>query len=816
MQAPFICEIALLSAAAPNSVVQTNSLVSDSHFALPRIDDKPALDGKATARIHASGGTSMRNLSRDVCRIAFVAMTIFTSLATNSDAATDLIPPTFPDLKRRWDTGRYDNDNVTSLSKIRLSYDIAAEQSYIIYHNNWQVIGTIQGLGLAYGGFNEFGPFTEGVHTFFMSATSPLGWTGYSPTLTVTIDTTAPATPAAPDLTPDSDSGSSTTDNLTNDTTPTFIGTVEPNAVAELISADTGLAIASQTTGADGAYSLTAPLQSDGTRGFAIRATVLAGNSATGPDLSITIGTTVATPGAPDMAAASDSGRSDSDDITQNTTPTLSGTGTPNASVAVTDATQGLLGTVTADLGGVWTLTPTLSERSHSITARQTDIAGNLSDSSAALILVIDITAPARPPNDAMDPASDHGWSSTDRTTNNTTPTFTGTTEPGATVEMAYSIYLGLSGSPGVVVADGSGNWQLTTAALIDNEYDVTLMVSDAAGNQALLPIHSSFFIIDTVPPSAPGTPDLTAATDSGVSDSDDITLDTLPHFVGTGDASAHHQLVSSVDGTQTSFASGTSFTLAASPALSEGVHQITFLSTDAAGNTAASASALTLTIDTTPPAALTAPDLYAGSDGGISDTDNLTNQSLPTFTGTGAPGTDIVLTSNLDGVIGQTMVSGAGGWSFTVPIIPLTPGTQMVTAQTTDIAGNLSPASAALTFTLDLTPPGIPTLDLDAASDSGASDTDNITNDTTPTFSGTAEAGGVVYLVDTIEGALRDAFVPPSGGWTLTLTAGLSEGAHSITVVAQDAAGNLRNSAPLALTIDVTPPSVAGQPDLS
>ncbi|MYL95046.1 hypothetical protein GTI95_21995, partial [Citrobacter werkmanii] len=50
-----------------------------------------------------------------------------------------------------------------------------------------------------------------------------------------------------------------------------------------------------------------------------------------------------------------------------------------------------------------------------------------------------------------------------------------------------------------------------------------------------------------------------------------------------------------------------------------------------------------------------------------------------------------------------------------------------------TDLAGNTAD-SAALTFTVDTTL-SVPTIDLTDASDSGSSNSDNITRDTTPAF---------------------------------------------------------------------------------
>src|SRR5262249_46726470 len=100
------------------------------------------------------------------------------------------------------------------------------------------------------------------------------------------------------------------------------------------------------------------------------------------------------------------------------------------------------------------------------------------------------------------------------------------------------------------------------------------------------------------------------------------------------------------------------------------------------------------------------------------------------------------------------------------------------LTTQTDDAhnwyGGWLSDAVAGLyglvdTTPADTTPPAAPTTpDLIAASDSGASNTDNITNVTTPTFTCTAEAGSLVKLFD---GATQigSATAHGSGNWSIT-----------------------------------------------
>ena len=96
------------------------------------------------------------------------------------------------------------------------------------------------------------------------------------------------------------------------------------------------------------------------------------------------------------------------------------------------------------------------------------------------------------------------------------------------------------------------------------------------------------------------------------------------------------------------------------------------------------------------------------------------------------------------------------------------------------DAAGKRERDVVVDNYAIDTTAPGAPsTPDLEAASDTGRSDTDDLTNDTTPTFTGTAEVGSTVTLK---EGAtvLGTGIADGSGNWSITSTA-LSEGDHTI-----------------------------------
>src|SRR5690606_41233100 len=65
----------------------------------------------------------------------------------------------------------------------------------------------------------------DGAYAFEARVTDAAGNSASSSLMALSIDTQAPDAPSLPDLHPDSDSGASDSDNLTNDTTPTLTGT---------------------------------------------------------------------------------------------------------------------------------------------------------------------------------------------------------------------------------------------------------------------------------------------------------------------------------------------------------------------------------------------------------------------------------------------------------------------------------------------------------------------------------------------------------------------------------------------------------------
>lgn len=293
---------------------------------------------------------------------------------------------------------------------------------------------------------------------------------------------------------------------------------------------------------------------------------------------------------------SSDSGSNDADAITNDNTPNVNGTSDANSSVEVFfDGSS--IGTTTADGSGNWTLvytgSSTKSDGTIAITAKSTDGAGNTSTASTALLLIIDTIAPLAPAITSI--STDSGVNGTDEITNDPTLIFTGSAEANSTVEVFID-----AASLGSVIADGTGNWGFdhTGSALADGNYCVTASASDIAGNTSTESIALGI-IVDTVVPSAPIV-DLAAASDLGVSNSDDLTSDNTPTIEGTADANALIELFVDEVSVGTTMSDDTgSWRLTPDSTILNGVISLTARATDAAGNTSASSNNLSITIDT-------------------------------------------------------------------------------------------------------------------------------------------------------------------------------------------------------------------------
>jgi len=117
------------------------------------------------------------------------------------------------------------------------------------------------------------------------------------------------------------------------------------------------------------------------------------------------------------------------------------------------------------------------------------------------------------------------------------------------------------------------------------------------------------------------------------------------------------------------------------------------------------------------------------------------------------------------------------------------------------------SPASGALSVTVDATAPAAPgTPDLAAGSDTGRSNTDNITSDTTPQFTGTCLDGMTVTITSSSDGNLSPNGSCSGDSYVITLTSALSQDSHDFTATQADAAGNSSSASGILEVKIVTP----------
>ncbi|PSM47179.1 hypothetical protein C7Y66_21110 [Chroococcidiopsis sp. CCALA 051] len=412
-------------------------------------------------------------------------------------------------------------------------------------------------------------------------------------------------------------------------------------------------------------------------------------------DVNFTLDTIApTTPPSLALLAASDSGASNSDKITNNSTPTILGTAVSGHLVQLFSNGQ-LVGQTSSDENGSWQITTTpLTEGTQTLTAKAVDVAGNASPVSVPLNVVIDTIAPTVPSSLKLSGATDTGISNSDGITKNPTPSLSGQAEAGASVRVFKDGLL-----VGQATATDNSSWQLAIDSLADGSYTFNATAEDKAGNVSNLS-QPLAVTIDTTAPAAPNDLDLMATSDSGSSNTDNITNNSTPTIAGTTAPGNLVQLFSNGQLVGQTTATATNTWLLATNNLADGIHTLTAIATDVAGNISPTSASLDVVIDTTAPAAPSNLRLTPSTDTGTSNSDNITNNTTPTIQGTGEAASLIRLFKG-EQVVGQTTASTDGSWQISVAT-SLSDGLYTFTAKAEDAAGNASTTSGQLVVTID------------------------------------------------------------------------------------------------------------------
>jgi parallel beta-helix repeat protein len=310
----------------------------------------------------------------------------------------------------------------------------------------------------------------------------------------------------------------------------------------------------------------------------------------------------------------------------------------------------------------------------------------------------------------------------------------------------------------------------------------------------------------ETIPPTA--QPDLLAACDTGLSDSDDLTNFNnaspakAPRFVVAGTI-AGLTVSLFADGTlvASGVASGGTITLSldGTSKLADGPHVFIARQGVPGAGSSPDSPPLTVNINTV------APALAASCDTGLSDSDGITCFDGPAarplifaVSGTAAGAT---VTMYANGVpLGSAISEGGEVTVWSDGRNPLADGTYLITARQQLPGQPQTLDSDFLALTVDTAAPAVATPDLQAASDIGVSDKDNITSDSTPTFDVAAPYYSLYRNGVLVAGPYA------SGPFTSGV---LADGMYLFSAMAMDAAGNMAAPSPwLAVRIDTKAPT--------
>ncbi|EJX2577303.1 Ig-like domain repeat protein [Salmonella enterica] len=631
----------------------------------------------------------------------------------------------------------------------------------------------------------------DGDHRITASVEDIAGNIAHSDPFLISVDT-AISIPIV-SLSPDSDSGISD-DNLTNIVKPTLhLKDIDPDIISVQVwdaASDTQIGVATQQPDGSWAYTFTSDL-TEGLHQVYVKVEDIAGNKANSAVFDFTIDTTVSTP-VISLLSKDDTGVT-GDNLTNINKPgfAISGVDADAHRVVVQVMHNGVSEEIElSHLNGSWLFTPgnTWADGSYTLTVKVEDKAGN-TNYSAPLTVVIDTQIAI----DGVELVNDSGVKG-DNMTNDDRPHFR-VTVPTDVNEVRLSIDGGNSwvqATPGV-----AGSWEyIWPTDLADGQYTLTVEATDKAGNTVTKTID---FAVDTTL-SVPVIV-LNSADDTGVQ-GDNMTNSTQPTFalqhidddaVRVTVSVEHGGVTTTFDATKG--VGGWSFT--PTGAWADGDYTLSVSVEDKAGNTSHSAS-LTVTVDTQ----IAINNIELVNDSGIPD-DNLTNNVRPHFQVTVPTDVNVVRLS-IDG--GKTWFNATqnatpGGWDYIWPD-DVADGGYTLTVEATDEAGNKT--TQTLDFTIDTTL-SVPTLSLDSADDSGIAG-DNITNVKTPGFTlNNIDTDVSRVTVEVMHNGIKQEvpLVQTGGQWRFAPTSDWADGDYILTVKVEDRAGNVKQSAPLTVTVD-------------
>ncbi|MBK4717109.1 Ig-like domain-containing protein, partial [Tenebrionibacter intestinalis] len=431
---------------------------------------------------------------------------------------------------------------------------------------------------------------------------------------------------------------------------------------------------------------------------------------------------------------------------TDDATPTLKGSAEPGSTVNIYDDGK-KIGEAAVGEDGTWSWTPddSLEDGERNITVTVSDPAGNESEPSEAIVIVVDTVAPTAQITHVVDSVgSVTGNITPNGVTDDTRPVINGIAKANSVIK----VYDGetLLGS---TTSDASGNWSFKPVSELEpGSHNLTVTATDLAGNTS---DRSGAFVFD-IDTTSPVKPTIDSAEDD-VGDVRDplsngsVTDDSTPTLHGTAEADSVVTIYDNgkVLGSVTTDSDGQWIYTPTTP-LPEGEHHFTVTATDAAGNKSADSDEFVLTTD------YTAPDASKLAITGVEDnvgeiTGNIlsggnTDDNTPVITGTGTAGNTISIYTTVNGtktLLGKALVDENGQWRLELDDSnALSGGMNSLTAVETDPAGNSTSPTPAYVINVYLpgdgpSAPSINSVHDNEGTQNGPLQKGSVTDDNTP-----------------------------------------------------------------------------------
>ncbi|MGU6577294.1 Ig-like domain-containing protein [Salmonella enterica subsp. enterica serovar Braenderup] len=665
------------------------------------------------------------------------------------------------------DTGANTADNITNIS--RPTFTIGNVDPDVI-----KVVVTIDGHdynATKVGAGWQFTPgnaIPDGSYNITVTVEDKAGNTATSKPLPVVIDTTA----EIESVTLVTDSGDSDVDNITKVDKPQFSIVTADDITHVRVKIDNAANWIELTKGGDGRWIFNVgSALPDGQHTLLVDVTDIAGNVAQ-ETLQFTIDTTLREPTIV-LDPTHDTGDDTNDNLTRINKPVFIIGNVDNDVSHIVVHIDGRDYTI-ENTGGNLTFTPDqpLSDGQHTISVTVTDIAGN-TKTSAELKIEIDTQVQI----DSVTLTTDSGVNDHDNVTNATRPSFEIATPDDVTSVLVS--FDGVNWTP--ISKNAAGQWEFTAgSALPDGHYTLHVQATDRAGNTANSTLG---FTVDT---QIDGL-SVVMLDDAGKDSTDGITNITSPRF----EISAREPLQSVtviLNGKSSTLTQGAGNKWLFTPdtPLVDGTYKIEIVAEDIAGNKISKEVSFTIDTIVSDPSI----DLLDADDTGESAVDNITSVTKPRFVIGNVPADIDTVVIRINGVSYPVTANGNNLWEFQVPVA-LNDGVYEAVVVFRDIAGNTS--ETKLPFTIDTTTSV--SVRMEPASDTGSSNSDNLTNKQNPKFEGTAEPNAklVITIVDDKSGreVLKQTItVGADGNWSVTPNI-LPDGMYTINVVATDVAGN-------------------------